>query len=144
MLEINDSRNDNLTNTLDLKHAKENIIESQDFWLKHLALKNTDKECILSNGKLNSQIIEAVNIIARKQLPSISGLQLTEGVPKYISNERRWHLEPSTAMKNIPNDKSLACQIHHTGRDHWVVSFRDVTDSLSCSTVLVLIALHEI
>ena len=61
---------------------------------------------------------------------SISGLQFPEKVPKYITKENRWHVQQNAVMSQIPNDKSLACQIHHTGRDHWVVSFRDETDSL--------------
>ena len=33
-------------------------------------------------------------------------------------------------MNAIPNNKTLAYQIHHTGRDHWVVLFRDETEGL--------------
>ena len=93
-------------------------------------LKLSDKEAILNNGKLNSQIIEAVNILAREQFPTMSGLQLPEKIPKYIPKESRWHVQHQAVMSPIPNDKTLACQIHHTGRDHWVVSFRDETDSI--------------
>ena len=60
----------------------------------------------------------------------MSGLQLPEKVPKYIPKESRWHVLHQAVMNPIPNDKTLACQIHHTGRDHWVVSFRDETDSI--------------
>ena len=107
-------------------------IETQpnSLWLPNLGLTISDKEAILNNEKLNSQIIEAVNIIARNQFPSISGLQLPEKVPKYITKESRWHVQQQSVMNPLSNDKSRACQIHHTGKDHWVVTFRDETDSI--------------
>ena len=36
-------------------------------------------------------------------------------------------------MNAIPNNKSLAGQIHHTDRDQWIVSFRDEIAAYSFS-----------
>ena len=62
----------------------------------------------------------AVNILARNQYPNIQGLQLCEKIPEYIKTERRWHA--GTVMDPVTG---LACQIHHTHADHWVISFLD-------------------
>ena len=132
LVNLSDSRNDNV-NLEDLPDVSPKNTRDQQtgiFWLPNLGLKISDKEAILNNDKINSEIIEAVNTLARNQFSSISGLQLPEKVPKYITKENRWHVQQNAVMSQIPNDKSLACQIHHTGRDHWVVSFRDETDSL--------------
>ena len=59
---------------------------------------------MFNNGKLKSQIIEAVNILAREQIPTMSGLQLPEKVPKYILKESRWHVQHQAVMNPIPND----------------------------------------
>ena len=75
--------------------------------MKSLGLTSKDKNAILNNGKLNSQIIETVNVLARKQFPMISSLQLPEKVPGYLPNERRWHVQKQTVMNSVPNDKSL-------------------------------------
>ena len=68
--------------------------------------------------------------MTRKQFPLISSLQLPEKVPRYIEKENRWHVQNQTVLNPIPNDNTLACQIHHTGRDHWVTTFRDETNSI--------------
>ena len=100
------------------------------FLVTQSKLKMSDKEAISNNEKLNSKIIEAENILAIGQFSSISGLQLPEKHSKYITKENLWHVQQQSFMNQIPNDKSLSCQIHRTGRDHWVVSFRDETDSI--------------
>ena len=61
--------------------------EKDYFWLPNLSLKMSDKEAISNNEKLNSQIIEAENILVRGQFSSMSGLQLPEKNPKYITKE---------------------------------------------------------
>ena len=104
--------------------------------MKSLGLTPTDKNAIINNDKLNSQIIEAVNIMARKQFPVVSSLHLPEKVPEYLPKDNRWHVQKQAVMDSFPNDKSLACQIHHTGRDHWVISFRDETDGIFMSDSL--------
>ena len=49
-----------------------------------VAFKNSDKFLLLTNKKLNSDHMEAVNIFAWKQYQNILGLQLIEKVPEYI------------------------------------------------------------
>ena len=132
LINLNDSRNEKIEpeDLPDLCSVNVQVPQKGSSWLTNLGLKMSDKEAISNNEKLNSQIIEAVNILARSQFSSMSGLQLPEKVPKYLTKENRWHVQQQSVMNQIPNDKSLACQIHHTGRDHWVVSFRDETDSI--------------
>ena len=92
--------------------------ETEHPWIPTLSLSLTDKYLLLHNKKLNSNHMEAVNIITRKQFPNIQSLQLTEKVPTFIKAEGRWHagtvMDPVTAP---------AGQILHTHSDHWVVSF---------------------
>ena len=132
LINISHSRNDNLEfeELPDQWTEPTNTSKTESFWLNDLDLKLSDKQTILNNEKLNSQIIEAINIIARNQFPTISGLQLPEKVPRYIPKESRWHIQQQAVMNQIPNDQTLAGQIHHTGKDHWVVSFRDETGSI--------------
>ena len=94
--------------------------ESEAQWIKDLLLSLTDKTLLLNNKKLNSNHMEAVNAIARKQFPDINGLQLTEKKTKYIKEEGRWHV--GTVMDSVT---APACQILHTQTDHWIISFLD-------------------
>ena len=86
LINLNDFRNDNLKleELPDVGIANTNASKTESLWLTNLGFKLSDKEAIFNNGKLNSQIIEAVNILAREQIPTMSGLQLPEKVPKYI------------------------------------------------------------
>ena len=128
-IDFNESRNDIIENVPEVD-STHNSQKTDTFWVKSLGLTSGDKQAIRSTGKLNSQIIEAANILARKQFPLISSLQLPEKVPRYIEKENRWHVQNQTVLNPIPNDNTLACQIHHTGRDHWVTTFRDETNSI--------------
>ena len=87
-------------------------------WLSNLGLKTSDNDANLNNDKISSQLIEAVNVLARKQFSAISGLQPPGKGYETITKENRWHVQQHAVMNQIPNDKSLACQIHHTSRDH--------------------------
>ncbi|MCG8048891.1 MAG: Ulp1 family isopeptidase [Candidatus Thiodiazotropha taylori] len=91
---------------------------NKSVWVESLNLYSTEKEQLLNNKKLTSDHMEAINVLARRQFPNIQGFQLTEKVPKYVEKDRRWHA--GTVMDPV---NGLACQIHHTHADHWVISF---------------------
>lgn len=104
LINLNDSRIENieLDDLPDLCSKNSQEPKKDSFWLTSLGLTMSDKEAILNNEKLNSQIIEAVNILARGQFTSMSGLQLPEKVPKYITKENRWHVQQQSVMNQIP------------------------------------------
>ena len=144
LINLNDSRNEKIEpeDLPGLCSVNVQVPQKDSSWLTNLGLKMSDKEAISNNEKLNSQIIEAVNILARSQFSSMSGLQFPEKVPKYLTKENRWHVQQQSVMKQIPNDKSLACQIHYTGRDHWVVSLEMKRTVYLCLIVLGSIDRH--
>ncbi|KAL4223551.1 hypothetical protein ACF0H5_017021 [Mactra antiquata] len=92
--------------------------ELDDIWIPDLRLTMTDKNDLINNGKLNSNHMEAVNILLRKLVGgSINGLQLTEKVPYFNESSRRW-----VTKMPFESTTSPSCQIHHNHHDHWVAS----------------------
>lgn len=68
--------------TLDLSRDESNLdVEKNDIWLPNLGLSMVDKDDLLNNKKLNSNHMEAAQILLRSQFGNdIAGLQLTEKV----------------------------------------------------------------
>ncbi|XP_060607618.1 uncharacterized protein LOC132759787 [Ruditapes philippinarum] len=100
-------------------NSTESIEQHIEYWDRDLGLTENDIIDLKNNKKLNSNHMEAVNIMLRQQtMGEIGGLQLTEKVPAFNELEKRWcckfPLEPA---------QSPACQIHHNHHDHWVASF---------------------
>ena len=92
--------------------------ETNEYWISDLCLTLREREEIGKNKTPTSWHMEAVNMIARNQFPNIQGFQLTEKVPQNIAKEERWNIGAVMSPVEGP-----ACQIHHTDRDHWVISF---------------------
>ena len=71
LINLNGSRNDNLEleDLPDVSVANTNASETESLWLTNQGLKLSDKEAILNDGTLNSQIIEAVSNNVRAAAP---------------------------------------------------------------------------
>jgi hypothetical protein len=107
---------------MELNSSREDCVPDYilpDMWIPELELTNDDKNLLLNvSGKLNSNHMEAVNKLLRKQVgKSIGGLQLTERVPVFLNDKNMW--EHKTYLEPV---SSPSCQIHHNHKDHWVAS----------------------
>ena len=98
---------------------------------KKFFLSFSDKNDIRYDKKLNSDIINFSLGLLSSQFPDIHGFQNCGYAP--VRENGRWKY--GLKMKQV----SAPCtQIHHTGNDHWLVSFQDepsgdihVADSMS-------------
>ena len=111
-----------LNKSISIELDEHNITSKDDIWNEELYLKKTDRDDIINDAKLSSTHIEAVNVLIGKQFSNkINGFQLTEKIPFFDENNGRWHISNVMEAVHAP-----ACQIHHTHKDHWVVSFYDL------------------
>ncbi|XP_076059717.1 uncharacterized protein LOC143036354 [Oratosquilla oratoria] len=65
--------------------------------------------------------MNAVNILVRQQFPEVFGLQSTYHAPVFSESKQHWTCP--MPFKSVPDGLSSA-QIHHNGRDHWVLTVR--------------------
>jgi hypothetical protein len=102
------------------KHLSDSI-RNEPVWIKDLDLNAVDKNVLLASKCLTSDHINAVNILGRQQFPEIFGLQSTHHAPVFSETHQHW--TSRMPFKPVPEDEKSA-QIHHNGRDHWVVTVR--------------------
>ena len=115
-----------LNKSISIELDEHNITSKDELWNEELYLKKTDRDDIINDAKLSSTHIEAVNVLIRKQFSNkINGFQLTEKIPFFDENNGRWHISNVMEAVHAP-----ACQIHHTHKDHWVVSFYDLENKI--------------
>ena len=100
-------------------------------WIAGLNL--THKSTILDpRGWLCSDIINKSMEIISKQFTNINGFQMTNLAPVFDEDSNSWKCRTEFQSSSLPS-----AQIHHTGRDHWVMSFQNkeneicIIDSLS-------------
>ena len=85
---------------------------------KKYSLGFCDKNEIKHDKKINSDIINFSQGLLRRQFPDINGFQNCGYVPVKKNDTWKYGLK----MKQV----SAPCaQVHHTGNDHWLVSFQD-------------------
>ena len=93
---------------------------SQRVWIKDLGLSLKEKYFIKKDQWVTSESMCAVAIIAKEQFPSVAGLQDTGYVPHFIETDNKWIY----ALPMVKQCTRNSVQIHHNGKNHWVVSVK--------------------
>ena len=105
----------------DISHSMNPLLPFNPLWIPNLHLTEDDRNILVNNGKLNSQHMEAVNILLKQKCSdTIGGFQLTEKVPVFDNANNKW----TTHIPFQPRANELCCQIHHNHNDHWVLSVK--------------------
>jgi hypothetical protein len=110
----------NTTNTiiiddLDLELNTDSKCGRDWICFKGYSMKISDKFDISYNKKLTDRVINYSQKLLNDQFSSVNGFQDCCYVPVQTDNEWRYSLRMRSQVPPI-------CQIHHTGRDHWITS----------------------
>ena len=108
---------------LDVTNLRETNLDD-DSWVsyKKQSLNSEHKNLILRNGKICSDVMNFASSIIKDQY-SVDGLQNTGNAP-FLNEFDKWEYALTfKSMKSIPS-----AQIHHTGKDHWVLSILHEND----------------